>query len=208
MVDLGHRDVGYTVEPGFRPAHRSVVAAGYWAAFSRKLRYPLGPESRAIAFLEQVLNPDHAISAIAGDGTFLGVAGFKTPEGAFVGGDLGEMVKVYGWPGAIARGLLISVLERKCAPGTLLMDGIFVRPEARSLGVGSALLEATERYAAGKGLKHVRLDVIDENPRARALYQRRGFEAHSRTSLSIFRPVFGFRSATTMIKMVGQTGKD
>jgi len=203
MIDVSGGDADFTVEAKFRPEHRGIAAAGYWAAFSRKLRYPLGPEHKAIAFLEQVLDPSHAISAVARDGTFLGVAGFKTPDGAFVGGRLNEMANVYGWLGGIGRGLMIGILERKCEPGTLLMDGIFVRPEARSLGVGSALLDAIERHAVTRGLTHVRLDVIDGNPRAQELYQRRGFEVHSRRSIGILKPIFGFRSATTMIKAVG-----
>ncbi|GLQ10893.1 molybdopterin-guanine dinucleotide biosynthesis protein MobC [Devosia yakushimensis] len=192
----------YSIEPGFRPEHRQLVAAGYWEAFSRKLRYPLGPEPKAMAFLEQALDPSHAISAVSRDGAFLGIAGFKTPAGAFVGGNLAAMAKVYGWVGGLARSLLIGVLERKCEPGTLLMDGIFVHPEARSLGVGSALLEAIEKHARATGLKQVRLDVIDENPRAQSLYQRRGFAAQSQISLGILKPIFGFRSATTMVKTI------
>ncbi|MFC5373522.1 GNAT family N-acetyltransferase [Brevundimonas faecalis] len=203
MMDVSDRDADFSVEAEFRPEHRGNAAAGYWAAFSRKLRYPLGPERRAIAFLEQVLDPGHAISAVARDGAFLGVAGFKTPDGAFVGGKLKDMAKVYGWLGGVGRGLLIGLLERRCEPGTLLMDGIFVRPEARGLGVGSALLEAIERHAAGKGLTHVRLDVIDGNPRARALYQRHGFQDRAHRSIGALEPLFGFRSATTMIKAVG-----
>ncbi|CAN7653767.1 GNAT family N-acetyltransferase [Agrobacterium genomosp. 3] len=203
MINAGDSGASYTIRDGLRTEHRAIAAAGYWEAFSRKLRYPLGPENKALVFLERVFDADHAISAVSRDGAFLGVAGFKTPAGAFVGGGLEEMAKVYGWLGSVARGWLIGILERKCEPGTLLMDGIFVRPEARSLGVGSALLEAIERRAVANGLKQVRLDVIDENPRARVLYQSRGFEARSHVSMSALKPVFGFRSTTTMIKTVG-----
>lgn len=143
------------------------------------------------------------ISAVSLDGRFLGVAGFKTPDGAFVGGGLREMAKTYGWLGGIARAFLIGILERDCVDGTLLMDGIFLRPEARRLGLGSALLDAIERRAVAEGLRHVRLDVIDKNLRARALYARRGFEATSNVSLGALEPIFGFRSATAMIKTVG-----
>lgn len=193
----------FRIEPGLRAEHRGIAAAGYWEAFSRKLRYPLGPRGKAIAFIERVLSPDHAISAVSTDGAFLGVAGFKTPDGAFVGGGLSDMAATYGWFGGVARAILIGLLERPCEPGTLLMDGIFVRPEARSLGVGSALLDAIEAHAAKNGLQQVRLDVIDENPRARALYTRRGFEAVSTASLGLLQPIFGFRTATTMVKPVG-----
>jgi ribosomal protein S18 acetylase RimI-like enzyme len=203
MAKIDDRDRDYEVEQGLRPEYRAVAAAGYWEAFSRKLRYPLGPRDRAVAFIEQALNPSHAISAVSRDNRFLGVAGFKTSRGAFVGGGLREMADAYGWLSGIARSFLIGLLERQCAPGTLLMDGIFVRGEARGLGVGSALLDAIERHAAGSGLKQVRLDVIDENPRARALYARRGFEATSTVSLGMLKPLFGFQSATTMIKAIG-----
>lgn len=192
----------FSIEPGLRPDHRSEAAAGYWEAFSRKLRYPLGPQEKAVAFIEKALDPRHAISAVAADGRFLGVAGFKTPEGAFVGGGLRDLAKTYGWLSGLARALPLGILERKCEPGALLMDGIFVRPAARGLGVGSALLDAIERHAAVQGLKQVRLDVIDANPRAKALYTRRGFAVVSSASLGLLEPFFGFRSATTMVKAV------
>ena len=139
-----------------RPEHRLLAARGYWRAFSRKLRYPLGPEARAVAFIERVIDPGHAISAVSNDGAFLGVAGLKTPDGAFVGGSFKDLVTAYGWIGAALRGVLISVLERDCAPDTLLMDGIFVEPEARGRGVGTALLLGIEDRALTKGLRRVR----------------------------------------------------
>ena len=40
------------------------------------------------------------------------------------------------------------------------------------------------------------------NARARALYVRRGFEATATVSSGLLKPLFGFRSATTMIKAV------
>lgn len=195
----------YQIEPGLRPEHRQSAARGYWEAFSRKLRYPLGPRAKAIAFVQQVLNPSHAISVVSDQGAFLGAAGFKTATGAFVGGDLKDLTKVYGTVAGLARGLLISALERECDDHSLLMDGIFVQKEARGLGVGTALLDAIEQHAATKGLKHVRLDVIDNNARARALYERRGFTEQSVTSTGILRHVFGFQNATTMIKAVNAT---
>lgn len=193
----------FRIEPGLRAGHRAAAAQGYWQAFSRKLRYPLGPEEKALTFIGRALNPDCAISAISGDGGFLGVAGFKSETGAFVGGGLADLAAVYGWPGAILRALPISLLERPCEVGTLLMDGIFVQPQARGAGVGSALLDAVEALAARLGMARVRLDVIDTNPRARALYERRGYRETARTSLGPLRHVFGFGAAATMTKQIG-----
>lgn len=196
----------YLVEPGLRPDHRLQAAMDYWQAFSRKLRYPLGPRRKAVAFLERVLDPDHAISAVGSDGEFLGVAGFKSPQGAFVGGGIRDMIEVYGWIGGPARSLLVATLERECEDGVLLMDGIFVRNAARGLGIGTALLAAVERHAADCGLQQVRLDVIDTNPRARALYERLGFRETSTVSMGVLGHIFGFESATTMTKEARDAG--
>lgn len=121
----------FRIEHGLRPQHRAQAAAGYWAAFARKLHYSLGPRRQAVALIRRILDANYAISAVADDGRFLGVSGFKTPEGAFVGGGFGDIVRIYGPVQAVWRGLLLSILERPCEPGTLLMDGIFVDEQAR-----------------------------------------------------------------------------
>lgn len=193
----------FVVQQGVKPEHRLQAIEGYWRAFSRKLRYPLGPEAKAISFLQDVLDPDHAISAVSKDGQFLGMAGFKSSNGALIGGGLTDMARTYGWVGAAWRGALIHFLERKSDDHTLLMDGIFVEPAARGQGVGSALLRAIEDHSSEAGFRQVRLDVIDTNPRARALYERLGFEEQSTMTLGPLKSIFGFSSATEMTKPVG-----
>lgn len=202
-MNTNRSSLSFRIEPGLRPEHRERAAQGYWRAFSRKLRYPLGPETKAVAFIERVLDPTHAISAVSEDGRFLGVSGFKSPTGAFVGGGFKDLVAIYGWVNAAIRGLLVGALERDSVPGTLLMDGIFVEPDARGRGVGKALLHAIEERAVRLGLQRVRLDVVDTNPRARALYEREGFTEKSVKSLGPLSVVFGFSRATEMTKSVG-----
>ena len=70
---------------------------------------------------------------------------------------------------------------------------------ARGQGVGSALLKAIIAEARRRGYHHVRLDVIDTNSRARALYERIGFVASDTHQLGPLRHVFGFRATTTMV---------
>ncbi len=205
MPDTNLNSISFHIEHGFRPQHRQSAATGYWAAFSGKLQILLGPNEKAIPFISSVLDPSHAISAVSEDGKLLGIAGFKTATGAFVGGGFKELIASYGMLGAIARGILASALERSIKPGTLLMDGIFVQREARGLGVGTALLKAIEHHAKTLGLTKVRLDVIDTNPHAKRLYERSGFRAEAVQSTGIFRPVFGFRTATTMVKPIQQS---
>lgn len=194
----GTTSSGFTIEPGIRPAHRARAIEYFWAAFGPKLRVPLGPEQKAACFLDGAVDPAHAISAVSDAGDLLGVAGFKTGEGAFVGGGFADLRAVYGTFGATWRAVLLSLLERDNEPGELLMDGIFVGEAARGKGVGTALLDAIVAEAQARRLPAVRLDVIDTNPRARALYERRGFEPVGDMQLGPLKSIFGFASATRM----------
>ncbi len=185
------------------PAHREAAARLYWQAFGGKLGAVLGPDHKAWAFLDRVLDPTHALTAVDDKGRLLGVVGYKTRQSALVGGGMRDMVAVYGLLGALWRVVLIALLERDTENNRFLMDGIFVTPEARGQGVGTALLDAISKEAAARGYAEIRLDVIDSNPRARQLYERRGFVAVQTVQLGPLRHIFGFRSATTMVRAIG-----
>ncbi|MEM1314141.1 MAG: GNAT family N-acetyltransferase [Pseudomonadota bacterium] len=186
------------VRRGFADAARPEIARLFWAAFRGKLGAVMGPEAQALRFLERAADPAHALCATAEDGAVLGVAGFKTAAGGFIGGGLSDLAGVYGWFGALWRGALLAALERKPPVDLLQMDGIFVAEAARGRGVGAALLDAVAQEARQRGLAGVTLDVIDVNPRARALYERRGFRAVATQRTGPLRHVFGFASATRM----------
>ncbi|WP_299353941.1 GNAT family N-acetyltransferase [uncultured Shimia sp.] len=188
----------FTIHRGFEPEQSEHVARLYWTAFASKLTKLMGPDDKGISFFTSVVDPEFALTAIGAGGEVLGVAGFKTSEGGLAGGDLRDLAKVYGWVGAIWRGLLLSVLERDLADNSLLMDGICVSETARGQGVGTALLAAIKEEACARGLQDVRLDVIDTNPRARALYERQGFTAGETQYLGPLRYIFGFRSSVAM----------
>ena len=191
-----------TVSIGFSEAERPRAARLYWQAFGGKLGKVMGPSVKAIAFFDAVLDPEFALVARDGQGSMLGLAGFKTEAGGLVGGSFGQLAQVYGWFGAVWRGLLLSLLERKVKPGVFQMDGILVDAKARGQGVGTALLEAVTREAAARGLQRVQLDVIDTNPRARALYERVGFKVIGSEDTGPLRHVFGFSKATRMERVV------
>jgi ribosomal protein S18 acetylase RimI-like enzyme len=191
---------GPRISPGFDTRERAEVARLYWRAFGEKLGRVMGPDARAVSFFETVLNPEFALVARAPDGALLGLAGFKTGEGGLVEGSFAQMAQAYGWFGATWRGLVLSVLEREVKPDVFQMDGIFVDEGARGMGVGTALLQAVADEAQKRGLGQVHLDVIDINPRARALYERVGFRAVKTEQTGPFRWVFGFESATKMVR--------
>jgi ribosomal protein S18 acetylase RimI-like enzyme len=192
----------FEIVKGFPVDQRAVAASLFWQAFSDKLGKVLAPEDKALALICRLLSPDYAISAISNDGRLLGMAGFKTADGALVGGGLADMTAVYGMAGGLWRGLLLDLLEREPEPDQLLMDGIFVSAEARGLGIGTVLLNAICETAATRGYTKVRLDVIDTNPRARALYERFGFMATKTEGTGPLKYMFGFSAATRMEKAV------
>lgn len=190
----------WSIRSGFPESVRGQAAELYFEAFGGKLGNLLGRDGRGVRFFQRILNPEFALCAISAEGDkLLGIAGFKTADGALTGGGFGDIVAIYGWLGAIWRAPVLSLLERDRIDDQLLMDGIAVIPEARGLGVGTALLHAIVEEASNRELRSVRLDVIDSNPRARALYERFGFTANTTEELGPLRHIFGFASATRMV---------
>lgn len=61
-----------------------------------------------------------------------------------------------------------------------LLDELFVEEAFRGQGIGARALAFAEHVSRLRGLQALRLEVGRANPRAVALYQRSGFEAHDR----------------------------
>lgn len=191
-----------TLHRGLPDSLRPAAARLYWQAFGGKLGTVLGPDARAVAYLVRVIRADHVIVALDDSGALLGLAGFKTPRGSFAGGTPADLAAVYGRFGGWWRGLLFAWLGREVDNDRFLIDGICVAREARGQGVGSALLDALCDEARSRGYAAVRLDVIDTNWRARALYERQGFLPVDTRPIGLLRHVFGFAAATTMVRPV------
>jgi ribosomal protein S18 acetylase RimI-like enzyme len=60
-------------------------------------------------------------------------------------------------------------------PGTGYLISMWVAPEGRRLGIGSALVDAVVAWARTQGLQRLLLDVSAENTSAIAFYAARGF---------------------------------
>lgn len=178
---------------------RAEAAALYWQAFGGKLGRVLGPERLALAYLERVMRADHCICAFGAQG-LIGLVGFKTDTGSFAGGSSDDMRKVYGLTGGAWRSGVMQALGGDTGTGRFLVDGLCVQQEARGRGVGSALLAAVCDEGRSRGYGAIRLDVVDTNPRARALYERRGFVLEQVTGIGPLRVVFGYRATHGMVR--------
>jgi len=59
-----------------------------------------------------------------------------------------------------------------------LVRNIYVAPEHRSQGVGTALLGAAEEELTDRGVEHLVLEVMADNEAARRFYRRHGYSPH------------------------------
>ena len=82
------------------------------------------------------------------------------------------------------EGLAVGVVQ--VAPERL--DGLFVLPCEWGSGVADRLHDAAVQRLRGWGGGHCRLSVLEENPRARRFYERRGWRLDGRRTRTPFPP--------------------
>ncbi|MFF7813585.1 GNAT family N-acetyltransferase [Streptomyces sp. NPDC007945] len=194
-----------TVRRGLPVGAERRAAEMYWGAFGRKLGPALNPPEKAVSFIAAHLNADRAVCALL-DGRLVGLAGYQLGGRALTGGSASDVLRAYGHLRGLPRLLLLALFERRPAPGQLVMDGIAVDPDMRGRGVGTLLIEEVAAVAAEQHCQEIRLDVIDTNPRARALYERRGFTAVRTEHTPYLSGLLGFGAVTTMRRAVATRG--
>lgn len=155
-----------------------------------KLASALGSPERGRAFLASHRRHDRGITAspirAASPASPIRarVAGYKLAGRALTGGSARDVLSVYGplrGPPRLALLALLALFTRKPAEGEPMMDGICVAAALRGTGIGGLLLHEIVAVAADNTCSRIRLNVIDANPRASALYERHGFSAvHTR----------------------------
>lgn len=177
---------------------RSSAAVLYDEAFGKKFSLAIRSREKRIALFEKAFMLDFAIAAIH-DETLVGLAGFHDVQGSLTGGITYELlISELGFLRGNRAAMILSVYDRKPAEGELVMDGIVVSSECRGRGIGGHLLEQLFQYAEGKAYERIRLDVIDTNPRAKKLYQQKGFEVVKEEVYPYLSWLLGFGGSSTM----------
>lgn len=192
---------------GLPERYRSSAATLYDEAFGQKFSVAIRSDRKRLSLLESCFVPEFAIVALSGN-KLVGIAGFHTPKGSLTAGiTYSNLVSRLGFFEGTWAALIFSLYERKPIPGELLMDGIVVHRGFREKGIGSKLLDEVARYASEHRYDRVRLDVIDTNPRAKTLYEQKGFQAVKTEEYPYLRWLLGFGSSTTMELVVELTGR-
>ncbi len=176
----------------------------YFNSLKEKLEPILGSDERAKKLLAKSVTADQCIAAVH-EGKIIGILGVQTKDGGFVNPSLKTMTSIYGKIGGVIRLAGLALLYHRTKTGEVYVDGVAVHPAMRGKGIGTKLLEVLESKALERQMKVITLDVIDTNPKAKALYKRLGFIEIKKEDI---RPLnrfikLPFKSVTFMEKIIG-----
>ena len=76
----------------------------------------------------------------------------------------------------VGFGLTAKTYSREAGGKVLWLEELFVLEEYRSCGLGKEFFAIAEADAREKGFARIRLEVEEENVRARTLYERLGYQ--------------------------------
>lgn len=155
----------------------------------------------ALIILTDLLDGEQVIIALQ-DGQLAGFAGIQHRKKHLFKISIYPFVKHLGFVRGLFAVFVLALFGRPYKDGELLMDGICVDKNGRGQGIGSLLLETIFEFARQNGYKTVRLDVVDTNPGARKLYERKGFEPTASHHHLFTKKLMGFSASTTMVKVV------
>lgn len=192
---------GVHIQKDIKSADVSDVAHLFLQAFARKLQPILGHRDDAYHYLVDNLDLSRVIAATS-NGKIVGIAGYHDQGRQLVVVTLRRLCKQYGLWAGLKQFAWAVVSARSPKANELLMDGISVHSDYRGRGIGSQLLDAICELAAELGKEKIRLDVINTNPDAKRLYERKGFVVTKTQELNSFSKAFGFESVSTMVRNI------
>ncbi len=172
-------------------------------AFGAKMRLAIGEPQKRMAFMHRVYDASHVVAAARGH-ELLGMAGLRASDGAYRGGlmdvswDPRRYRDLLGLGGAVRAILGVRLADHRPEPGELYIDGVAVAPAVRGQGIGTRLLDEITVIAREEGMRWVRLEVVDTNPRAQRLYERVGYKVTKVQSFRYMERWTGFGGMVSM----------
>ena len=200
-------DDGIVIERGLPDDLRDQAVEIFEDAFGEKMRMAVRDTDKRKEFMRRAYVAQNCLIARRGD-VLLGMAGLASRGEPFAGGLLGgswdprPYRDVLGWLGAMWAVWGSRMADHRPAADEFYVDGIAVAQGARGLGIGTRMLNETAALAREHGKRVVRLDVIDRNPRAQALYERLGFKVTKVQSFGRKERWVGFSQMISMEQLV------
>lgn len=191
------------VLPTLPDSLRLAAAQVLWEAFREKMLHVIGTQNPH-EVLARTMDSERVMVAVADSaddshGRVLGVAAVADLDGLPLDVSQDQLIREFGQLLGRLRALIGRFLQSKAREGELELSFIAVAPDARGLGVGRVLLDAVEARAHSAGLITVRLEVVDNNHRARSLYERHGYRHARRVSIPFIKPIMGFGGYEEMV---------
>jgi len=183
------------------------VAEIFFSSFGRKfssLWLFTQNEGKAVEVLCQSIDFKRGLYAIK-DIEVMGFIGLETIGNNYTKLKFSILSKAFGFFGGLWRylGYLVSrAFHGKTSKDEMHIDPIAVSEKARGLGVGTRLLDASFALAKSLGKKKMILEVVDTNPEARKLYERKGFVVTKIENTGFFTNRAGFRKVIHMKKVI------
>ena len=188
----------FHIQQGWQERDRDVVAALYDQAFGAKFETAISNKSLRYTILRDGFVADYSF-VVLDKGKVIGLVGFQTRKGALTGGiSASQLMKRLGFWRGVWACFVFSLFEREPTETEMVLDGLVIDAAYRSQGLGTQLLDACKQFGRNEAYQTLRLDVIDSNHRARALYEREGFVETDRDIHPWLKRLVGFSYSTTM----------
>lgn len=191
------------VQLGIQPEHIKGAARLYAFAFQKKFEKILDHPEAVSQLLEDGINPQRGIAALSQSNELLGISGFHMHGTSFTDLQIRSLVRKYGIIKGVFKFIMLALLFHRKPDNKhqLLMDGIVVKEGNRGRGTGKLLFAELEKLALQNHMTSIRLDVIDENPKAKILYGKLGFIPVKYTAVpQLISRLIGVSGVTTMVK--------
>ncbi len=188
---------------GVPEALRLSVASLIYDSFEKQFQYTIGPRQKGISFIADSLQSEFGLVAFQ-ENDFVGIGGAQTDKGELIQIRFSRWIRTYHIRAMRSFFIGFPFWYERRESGVLTLTTLSVKEDARGQGIGSQIVKEFIRYGSVNGFHTLKLEVVNSNTRAKALYDRLGFTTQKYTSIP--RPWSFFLGFTGIYEMVYPLG--
>ncbi|MBM3705715.1 MAG: GNAT family N-acetyltransferase [Actinobacteria bacterium] len=172
-----------------------------YEAFSRKISALIKSREKAIEIHKRALKLPYVFFALL-DGEIIGIAGLHYSNQSFLEFRYTDIRKSFNPFKSVFYYFVFRMVVPKIGKDVIRIDSLAVDVHFRGNGVGTMLIEEVCEFARKNGFREVMLEVVDTNPRAKALYERLGFVQKKVKKYYFLTRSAGFSSESIMSRQI------